>query len=97
MQTNAVNSTLTVLTNMGGGIFVSNASYTVGNQPVCVVAADVNNDGKLDLICADFNDSNLIMLTNNGSGGFMPASTNNVDINPNSVVAFTLMAMAKWT
>ena len=49
-----VDNTLTVLTNNGSGGFGSNATLNVGNGPICVVAADVNGDGKLDLISANY-------------------------------------------
>lgn len=72
---------LTVLTNNGSGGFLSNAVYGAGSYTVSVTTADVNNDSKLDLICANFgNDqqSTLSVLTNNGSGVFTAATTVNV-------------------
>jgi hypothetical protein len=79
--------TLTVLTNNGSGSFGSNATYTVGSDPVCVVAADVNNDGKLDLITANQNSGTLTVLTNNGSGGFGFNATLPAGIKPSCVIA----------
>jgi hypothetical protein len=61
---------LTVLTNNGSGVFGYNNTYGVGLYPYSVVAADVNGDGKLDLICANEGDNTLTVLTNNGSGSF---------------------------
>jgi hypothetical protein len=75
-----------VLTNNGSGGFGSNATYAVGSEPVSVVAADVNGDGHLDLICANERGSSLSVLTNDGSGGFILASTL-ASIQPNSVAA----------
>jgi len=64
------NNTLTVLTNNGSGAFGSNASLTIGRGPTAVVVADVNGDGRPDLISANETDNTLTVLTNNGSGGF---------------------------
>jgi hypothetical protein len=80
-------SKLMVLTNDGSGNFSSNAIYKVGlfpgADPSCVVVADVNGDGKLDLISANttlWPNAGLTVLTNNGSGGFV-LSTNFVSRN----------------
>jgi hypothetical protein len=59
----------------------------VGNWPYSVAAADVNGDGKVDLISANLNDNTLSVLTNNGSGGFVLAATYTVGAQPISVVA----------
>jgi hypothetical protein len=63
------NGTLSVLTNNGSGVFGSNATYAVGYIPYWVVSADVNGDGKPDLICAN-SDNTLSVLTNDGFGHF---------------------------
>jgi hypothetical protein len=56
-------SSLSVFTNNGSGVFGSNTTYIVGGPDVdtcSVTAADVNGDGKLDLICSnpDYNQAN---------------------------------------
>ena len=81
--------TLTVLTNNINniGYFGSNATYTVGGGPQCVIAADVNGDGHVDLISANELDNNLTVLTNNGHGRFVLASSPDVGSGPKSVVA----------
>jgi hypothetical protein len=85
---NSNDGTLTVLTNDGNGGFSSNATYnldipTMGIQEFTfsVVTADVNGDGYPDLVCCHYtgppsnNPTGLIILTNNGSGGFAISST----------------------
>ena len=47
--------------------FALSSTPGVGYNPYAAVAADVNGDGKMDLISAN-NDSTITVLTNNGSG-----------------------------
>jgi hypothetical protein len=47
--------------------------YTVGEEPEIVVAADFNNDGKLDLATANFTSANFSILLGNGDGTFQTA------------------------
>ena len=51
------------------------------------MAADVNGDGWVDLICANYFTNTLTVLTNNGSGGFVFAATLTVGNGPVSVTA----------
>lgn len=79
--------TLTVLTNDGSGHFVLSSSPNVGNTPYSITAADVNGDGSMDLISANYNDNTLTVLTNNGHGIFGFNATCPVGGNPRSVIA----------
>lgn len=58
------NNTLEVLINNGSGVFTHHATLTVGKGPTSVIAADVNADGKPDLMLANFRDGTLTVLTN---------------------------------
>jgi hypothetical protein len=69
------------------GTFVLVSSPGVGRSPNSVVAADVNGDGRVDLISANYKDNTLTVLTNNGIGGFGSNATYSVGSEPNQVVA----------
>src|SRR4051794_17875225 len=79
------NVSLAALNSFGSifwGNFTIASSPGVGATPSSVVAADVNGDGKLDLISANYNDNTLTVLTNNGSGGFVLSSSPGVGSHP---------------
>lgn len=78
---------LTVLTNDGIGGFISALSIGVGRGPISVEGADVNGDGKIDLISLNEKDNTLSVLTNDGSGGFTLSSLLNVGTDPDALVA----------
>jgi len=59
----------------------------VGGNPLSVAAANINGDGKLDLISANYADNTLSVLTNDGHGGFVLASSLSVGSSPYSIVA----------
>ena len=88
ISANFNDGTLTVLTNNGSGGFGFNATLPVGSGsgsgPTSVVAADVNGDGKPDLISANANDGTLTVLTNNGSGAFGYSATFGVGLSSGS-------------
>jgi hypothetical protein len=67
--------------------FMLSSSPSVGSGPFAVTVADINGDGKMDLISANFGGQTLTVLTNNGHGGFGFNATLTVDSSPASVVA----------
>jgi hypothetical protein len=73
--------------SIGPASFILSSSPVVGNGPHWVVAADVNGDGYVDLICANYYSDTLSVLTNDGHGGFVLASSPMVGNNPQVVTA----------
>ena len=57
-------STLTVLTNDGSGGFVYDTTLQTGGRVPNVVSADLNGDGRPDLICPNFVDASVTVLLN---------------------------------
>ena len=68
------------------GLTFTTNTYPVGNGPNIAVA-DVNGDGRLDLITANYSTNTLTILTNNGVGGFGFYATLTVGQHPGSVIA----------
>jgi hypothetical protein len=71
-------------TNNGAGGFASAPMPFISSGILCVVAADVNGDGKPDLALLT---SQVTVLTNNGSGGFALSGNYSVGTSPYAVVA----------
>lgn len=64
------------------GLFAG-AQYKVGTYPFSIVAADLNGDGKPDLVTANANSANLSVLLANATGGF--SGSTNLPITPSPV------------
>jgi len=79
ISANSLLASFTVWTNNGAGNFVSNFSLSAGSPgftvPQWAASADVNGDGKPDIIgaCNNSDTYYLHLWTNNGAGGFAPA------------------------
>jgi FG-GAP-like repeat len=79
ISANSQNASFTIWTNSGGGIFGSNTTFSVGTPqmtvPKWVTTADINGDGKPDIIgaCNNSDTYYLHIWTNNGAGGFSAA------------------------
>jgi hypothetical protein len=78
---------VSVLTNNGSGGFVLSGTFVAGFGPQGVAAADVNGDGKINIITANTGGNSLSILTNNGAGGFVFSSNYSVDRGPTTVIA----------
>lgn len=59
--------------------------YSVGEEPQVVIAADFNNDGKLDLATADFTSADVSILLGNGDGTFQKAQKFTTTYSPSAL------------
>jgi hypothetical protein len=55
--------------------FMAPVNYSVGTGPQAVVTADLNGDGRLDLVTANAGSNNISVLLGNGNGTFGAAQT----------------------
>ena len=66
--------------------FLTPQNFVTGTQPVAVAAADVNLDGKLDLVVANKGNSSVSVLLGNGNGTYQAAVNLTTQSMPESVV-----------
>jgi hypothetical protein len=78
-------NTVSVLLGNGNGTFQSAVNYTVGSFPDAVAVADVNGDGRPDLVVANELSSTVSVLLGNGNGTFQSAVNFAVGSDPTSV------------
>ncbi len=77
--------TLSILLNNGNGTFDSRTNYALNNRVQSIAVAEVNNDGKLDLMIANYFDDHVSVLFNNGNGTFVAKTDYAVGSSPTSV------------
>ena len=75
---------VSVLLGNGDGTFQEQKRFAVGDGPRSVVVADVNEDGRPDIVTNDYRDAVSVLL-GNGDGTFLPQFRIAVGTAPNSV------------
>ncbi|RLS25448.1 MAG: hypothetical protein DWH70_05185 [Planctomycetota bacterium] len=65
--------------------FAAQATFSTGSKPASVTLGDVDGDGKLDMITANFNSASVSVLLGNGNGTFKTQSTFDTGANPRAV------------
>src|SRR5437588_10475488 len=78
-------SLTTLVTAVFAYQFQNAKSFPVGKYPVSAVAADLNKDGKMDLIVANSDQNFVSVLLGNGNGTFQPAIKSKVNGYPYTV------------
>lgn len=59
-----------IFLGQGNGLFTKGTSFFTGSATRFMVATDLNADGKVDLVCANQDDSGVGVLLGNGNGTF---------------------------
>jgi hypothetical protein len=76
--TDYLNGVVQLFYGVGDGTFVTGGTYptdtTPFQEPVNLVAADLNHDGKIDLAVVNYATQNVAILLNNGSGFAAPVT-----------------------
>jgi len=85
-----VGQTVSVMLGNGDGTFAPRVTYATGVDPEAVTIADVNGDGRPDLVVANYSDSTISVLLGNGDGTFAPRLTFATGFRPNLVRAVDL-------
>jgi hypothetical protein len=78
-------SAVSVLPGNGDGSFQAPPAIATGATPVATVVADLNGDGKRDIVTANQNDGSISVLLGNGDGSFQPRQTISLHFPPNAL------------
>lgn len=77
---------ISVLFGNGNGTFQPQRRFPAGPGPAAVAAADLNGDGRSDLIVANSQAADVSILLGNGDGTFQPQQRFLVGVRPTAVI-----------
>jgi hypothetical protein len=101
LAANSLSGTVSVLLNAGTGTilaFATQVTYGVGSHPDILAIADVNADGKPDIVVANYGSNTVSVLLNSGTGATLAFATQvpySVGIGPQVVVISDVNADGK--
>ncbi|MES2774716.1 MAG: FG-GAP-like repeat-containing protein [Bacteroidota bacterium] len=65
-----------------GAVFTQTPNVAVANGPISVAISDINNDGKQDIVVANYLASTVSILQGSGTGTFTTTSLGSIGLNP---------------
>ena len=78
---------ITVFLGAGQARFASGAEYDAGPHPTAVLVADINGDGRPDVIVCNESDGTISILSGKGDGTLQARQSYPVGFNPSFIVA----------
>jgi hypothetical protein len=79
----AASQELSVLLGNGDGTFQAQVEYATGVNSQAIATADMNSDGFLDLVVANYTDNTLSVLLGTGTGTFKTQTVYPTNLGPN--------------
>ncbi len=92
---NSGDGTVSVFAGLGTGAFAAARAFPVASggptpRPAAIAAADVNRDGRIDLVAANSGSDAISVLPGDGLGSFGPPTTHAVGRKPLAIAAVDL-------